>query len=642
MRQPDEFEMLKPLAVKAVRVYLVEQDGPAAALVLAECEIFDPHPDLGDERLQNLPARAYQALYRSVRQRWDKARTFLELELGSAADGQPARTVSVDELRRLDQALEEVWRECAHCEQQRRALDEEARSIEQLSSALDQFGSLNVDLGFLRDGLRFLDVRIGAIARADVTRLRAALGLIGYSLTVFREGDDTAHVALAGVAGAESALQGVLESASFRTLPLPEEFHDTPQVLRQQLVQRRARLQDREVALAAHLQERRARYEPLLRGAAVQLRHAAPYARLADSLRSHGGLACASGWVPADRVEVLRRALHGRLGSGVVLQARDPLPEERLQVPSVIRYPRLLRPFAALVRNYGVPRYGEVDPTWLFALSFVLMFGMMFGDVGQGAVIAVAGLLLPVRWAMVKPFVVGVGVASTAFGFLYGSVFGYEHLLTPIWMSPLADPMRMLAVALGWGVAFILIASLITVRNRIVERRWREAIVDGKGLAGIGVYLAVLIGAWRWMTAGTLGAELVVGGISLAAIMGNLWSRTAAPPFERGLVTVLETFETLMGYVTNTLSFLRVAAFSLNHVALAVAVFTLAGMLDAPGHWLTVILGNVFILIVEGAIVAIQVLRLEYYEGFSRFFAGDGVQFRPLSLAPEPRPATVG
>jgi V/A-type H+-transporting ATPase subunit I len=94
----------------------------------------------------------------------------------------------------------------------------------------------------------------------------------------------------------------------------------------------------------------------------------------------------------------------------------------------------------------------------------------------------------------------------------------------------------------------------------------------------------------------------------------------------------VEGFETIINYVSNTLSFLRVAAFSLNHVALAIAVFTLADMLGTAGHWITILLGNIFIIVFEGAIVAIQVLRLEYYEGFSRFFSGDGREFRPLVL----------
>ncbi len=133
------------------------------------------------------------------------------------------------------------------------------------------------------------------------------------------------------------------------------------------------------------------------------------------------------------------------------------------------------------------------------------------------------------------------------------------------------------------------------------------------------------------------------GGFSLVAAASTLLSllvlltykaiQTKASPGERMLVAFIETFETLTGYISNTLSFLRVAAFSLNHVALAIAVFALADMMvTVQAHILMVICGNLFILVLEGAIVTIQALRLEYYEGFSRFYSGDGLEFRPLRL----------
>ena len=155
----------------------------------------------------------------------------------------------------------------------------------------------------------------------------------------------------------------------------------------------------------------------------------------------------------------------------------------------------------------------------------------------------------------------------------------------------------------------------------------------GKGLAGMLFYLGVLFGAWRWVAQGRFGLlETVAVVVPLGAILAYKWHENQIPMGEKILVVLIEGFETVINYVSNTLSFLRVAAFSLNHVALAIAVFTLAGMLDTAGHWITVVLGNVFIIGFEGAIVAIQVLRLEYYEGFSRFFSGDGREFRPITL----------
>ncbi len=262
------------------------------------------------------------------------------------------------------------------------------------------------------------------------------------------------------------------------------------------------------------------------------------------------------------------------------------------------------------------------------------MFGMMFGDVGHGLIFTAAGIYLlftPLR--RFSPCVVGAGLSSTLFGFLYGSVFGYEEIIHPIWVAPLSDPMLMLTVALYWGVGFILLVTAITVINRISDGRWLDALLDGKGVAGGLLYLGGLALGQSWFSGEPVGWLHWVGvAAPLGVILGYSWRHQKAGLGEKILVVFMEGFETLLGYIANTLSFLRVAAFSLNHVALAIAVFTLAEMMGTTGHWITVVLGNVFIMVLEGAIVAIQVLRLEYYEGFSRFFGGEGREFCPLKL----------
>ena len=125
----------------------------------------------------------------------------------------------------------------------------------------------------------------------------------------------------------------------------------------------------------------------------------------------------------------------------------------------------------------------------------------------------------------------------------------------------------------------------------------------------------------------------VLAGLGIVTIAAFKWHEAKAGLGERILVTAIETLETGINLFANTLSFMRVAAFSLNHVALALAIFTLANGLGTAGHWLTIVLGNIVIIVLEGGIVAIQALRLMYYEGFSRFFSGDGTEFVPLRLS---------
>jgi V/A-type H+-transporting ATPase subunit I len=246
-------------------------------------------------------------------------------------------------------------------------------------------------------------------------------------------------------------------------------------------------------------------------------------------------------------------------------------------VPTVPTRKRLLAPFALLVHQYGIPRYGEVDPTPLFAATFLLMFGTMFGDVGQGAVIA--GLAWYFRAKLGRFYLFGVlaGASSMLFGFLFGSVFGFEHWLPALWMSPLHDPLLMLRLALGWGVLFIALACVLAIYNRAVIGNWLGALFGQHGLVNLIFYLAL---AWGGLNVGQgqgfgPGPTLLIL-LSLGALAWHGWGHLEAPVSEKVLVVFIETLETIVGYVSNTLSFLRVAAFSLNHAALALAVFTLA------------------------------------------------------------------
>jgi V/A-type H+-transporting ATPase subunit I len=625
--------MFAPLPMQHVTLHLLKEDAPAAALTLAERASFNPEAaPAGEHDLPDRPGRHYQSLYRSARMRLDKALGHLDLDPYAVPRG-AARVVSEKELAELDEWLGQVWHKCSQCEENLRRLEEETRNVEQLDRALDNYATLDINLGLLQGRLRFLDVRLGTVPISNVKRLNEALGLAGYYLTVFTVSEANAHVALAGLSGNEEEVRTVLEAANFRRIELPPEFRDYPEKVRADLARRRADVKEQRRAHEQEVAMNRTTYGDDLLRAAHALDLAAPYAQLADSLRSTGNLTVVSGWVPRDEVAPLREALVVRLGRRFVLEARDPIPAERPAVPSAVRYPAWLRGFASLVSNYGVPRYGEFDPTWLFALTFVAMFGMMFGDVGHGLTIAGVALWQRRRLQRFTPFVVALGVSSTVFGFLYGSLFGYEEAIHPLWMSPLSDPSLMLTLALYWGVGFILLSTAITIRNRLAERRYQEALLDGRGLAGLLLYLGLLFSVVSWVAAGEHGLlHQAAIFVPLAVILVYHWRKTEAHLGERLLVVFIEGFETLMSYISNTLSFLRVAAFSLNHVALALAVFTIAGMLGTTGHWITVILGNLFILVLEGAIVAIQVLRLEYYEGFSRFFSGDGREFRPLTL----------
>lgn len=624
--------MFTPLPMQRVTLFLVRDEAPNVALALGHFGVFEPESEDCGGRIAETESRTYRDRHALAATRLQKICDHLSLP--HVSDALPAlRTVPEAELAALADMLGELWQSCSARDERRRHLREQLRDVENLGDALHAYEALDVDLGRLQDEFRFLDLRIGTVDADELRQLREAVGLLGCTISEFSRGRDVAHIVVAGLIETAAALDRVLAAASFTPLSIPPEFGAHPQQVREDLRRQRDGLSADLTGLEAEIAKARTEHAATLRETAGVLALASAWSRASEMLRRQGGLAVLAGWVPSERVTGLRATLVRDLGDRFVMQTREPLDDEQPRVPSALRYPALLRPFGAVVRTYGVPRYGEVDPTWLFALSFVVMFGMMFGDVGHGFVIAAAGILARRRLHRFAPLVVAMGAASTSFGLLYGSIFGYEDLVRPLWISPLHDPERLLAVALYFGIGFIVVMASISIRNRLRQNDLAGALLSGGGLAGIAFYLGLVVAAARWLESGGLNAGAIAGfAAPLALVLGYEWRRNPGPIGERIAIVFIEGFDTLLGYIANTLSFLRVAAFSLNHVALAIAVFTIANGMGPAGHWVTVVVGNVFILVLEGAIVTIQVLRLEYYEGFSRFFNGDGREFRPLTF----------
>ena len=624
--------MMTPVPMCKVRISLLTEDLVQAGLELARTGAFAPHA--GGEKSEDFPETPlteFLAAYESARTRFRKICQFLEFT--PELDEMPRQVPHLTELETLDRWLEEIWQHCSACAENLRKGEEELREVHQLQDLLRGYRHLDIDLGLLQSDFRFLHVRLGTIPQQNLGRLREAVALAGFALTRFAVHEERAHIIVAGLKEHAEQLETVLKAADFRGLMLPREFSDHPAEVERSLEERKNRILRQRHHLHKEIRLRRKAHQEGLQQAAQQLYAASGFAHFGEAPGSRGGLALVTGWVPESELEKLKQQLHGSLASPVMIESRAPTREETPQVPSCLRHGRWLQPFAALVRNYGIPRYREVDPTWFLTISFGIMFGMMFGDLGHGAVFVFTGFLIRKRHPQVRVLLTFAGLFSMLFGLVYGSVFGYEHLFPALWLSPLEDPVLMLKVAFAWGVLFILAGTLIRIRNDFVEGLWQQALFDSHGLAGLLLYLALLASGWYWVETGTITVphQLALL-IPLLALLGWKWKQLQAPAGEKALVVLIEGFETFMNYISNTLSFLRVAAFGLNHVALALAVFALANMMESTGHWITVVLGNLFIVVLEGAIVVIQVLRLEYYEGFSRFFRGDGRPFRPMKL----------
>ena len=380
--------MLRPTPMKHVRILVLGEDLPQASLTLAELESF--HADARapeHDDLDGQPGLPYRDTWRQASSRLEKITKLIPLP----TEGAPLnpRVIPEEELVETNNWLGGVWEETSHYEEQFRAIDDEDRLIREQQSALSNFEDLNIDLGMLRSKTRFLDFYVGVVPYANVRQLEGAVGLADHLLFQYMVTGDDAHVVIVGPSGdKEAQLESVLRSAGFRHLPIPPELDHEPQVMRAELTRRREATTAQRQALSQRLADWSAGLLERLLASREILRLAEPLVQLDAAIRGRGALAHLTGWVPAAAVKKLETRLRETLSLPFALTSRDPLPEERSLVPTVPTRKRLLAPFALLVHQYGIPRYGEVDPTPLFAATFLLMFGTMFGDVGQGAVIA--------------------------------------------------------------------------------------------------------------------------------------------------------------------------------------------------------------------------------------------------------------
>jgi V/A-type H+-transporting ATPase subunit I len=290
----------------------------------------------------------------------------------------------------------------------------------------------------------------------------------------------------------------------------------------------------------------------------------------------------------------------------------------------LLRNPWWARPFEFFIRLFGLPGREGADPSMLLAAASPLLFGYMFGDVGQGAVLLAAGLLLHRRYPALRLLIPG-GLAAMAFGALFGSVFAREDLVHPLWLAPLAQPLVVLAVPLYAG------ALLLTVGLALhaLEAYWRHAfgawVRCEAGL--VAVYLGLICAPFdaRGLWVALAGALAFVAGHALQA-------RRA-----RAAVGALgELAERTLQILVNTVSFARVGAFALAHAGLSAAVLALAHATGSVAGGLAVlVIGNAVVLVLEGLVVGIQTTRLILFEFFVRFIDSRGREFRPL-LPPHP------
>ncbi len=358
------------------------------------------------------------------------------------------------------------------------------------------------------------------------------------------------------------------------------------------------------------------------------------------------------GFIPHSESDSFMKLFDELEDVSVVLQPADV--NGKFAPPVKLRNNKFTQPFSMFVEMYGLPSYKGINPTAFVAITYTLLFGIMFGDVGQGLVLAIAGALL---WKFKKfalgPILTRVGISGAIFGLLYGSVFGYEELLDPVYESlgitflpfKVMDNVAVILVsAIAIGVLIMIISILINIVLGIKNHRLDDALFGNNGIAGLVFFGSILVGAVGTLLGAKLFTPVYVICLIILPLIAmflreplSYWVRGKRYKMEGGLTDFIasnffEVFEFLLGYATNTLSFVRIGGFVLSHASMMLVVMALSEQVSNAAAPIVVILGNIFVMGIEGLLVGIQTLRLEFYEIFSRFYSGDGKPFVPVKI----------
>lgn len=551
------------------------------------------------------------------------------------------------------------------------AADEEKRAVSAYKEAL-AFANLKVSYSDL-ESLSFLTLRIGKIDPEKIDDLKARLGSRGI---IVKLGDDDSRILAASSKKARFALDGELKEAGFTELQVPKDFKGIPDEVLLTLERNKT---EAAAALEEIQTERRnfaeTHKDELYRLLQIYSIGSQIYS-VENSLESTEFVYRITGWIPAFLIRKVMKDLDELTQSRAGI--REFLPTEvpsvisgQEKVPVQVKHGKIVSNFERMIFSYGSPLYGTIDPTPFVALFFTVLFGIMFGDAGQGLCFLIIGILCCLKkikisgWEKFGGIFCCIGISSTIMGLLTGEFFANETLLRPfaLWvtglfgtphapilhMMPSSDPASITRMFAFFGftisIGFIINSCglIINIINQFSLRRIGKALFGKTGISGAVFFWYVIIFAVRVALFKYAPAAYDWGIISVSLFLtacSEIFQRLVdgeRPILENGLFSavigaVVEIIEVISSYLSNTVSFVRVGAFALAHAVLGYIINTFVELAPGAGGIAVAILGNAIVVVLEGMIVAIQVVRLQYYEFFSKFFSETGREFKPFSF----------
>lgn len=661
--------MLFPKQMSEVELIVPSKDLVAVTRTLSGYGVFH-QVDSAYLGLESLGPNAWQdkaGAYSALERRIQAIMQNVGLQEEYPAKAEIESVVDMDAVRPEVDRIEEEVKEVSD------QLSGERKRLELLESQLRQLepiADVDVEVGMLKKS-SFMHSILGVVPSANISRLRTSLLRVPHVFFILREDAQKPVVWILGPRSNSDVLERAAKSAYLNPLSLPDEFSGSPEqitaMLRKEIESAKQKISVFEADLARLGGSYKSELQKLLWDVHISR-------VMADAIVRFGQLRhtyVVVGWVPTADLEDLTSRLKEASREILIETMATSRSGHHAQVPVALTQNKWLKPIQMLVGTYGHPSYGELDPTLLMAFTFPLLYGAMFGDLGQGLVMLVLGVLMHNKIIMKSMQSLGLliaycGFSAAVFGYLYGSIFGFEgHLIEeylhfhfePSWLSPMHDILSVLSIAIDAGIVILTLGFLLGMFNNIRSRDWAHLLFGHSGVAAFLFYicfLAVVFGGFFGSTAlapkialaiyslplpfSTLmivfGVLVMLSGFLRNMVEGHtLIEGKGVGGFAMFLVqSVMDLVETLISMLSNTLSFIRVGAFAVAHGGLSLAIFALAGEEPDAGFWITIVIGNLFIIGFEGLIVGIQTMRLHYYEILGKFFHGGGMQFEPLNL----------
>lgn len=536
------------------------------------------------------------------------------------------------------------------------ALSRIQEKTEQLNYTKDMLGRLSlmgVDLAAMEE-LKLIYVATASVPSKNFSGLETALAGLPIFINRCALTKEVSFVCLAIPTKHQADVEKILRTYHAEVFHIPKELpHDLTEATKEVNKQLKENA-DKEKALCHSLKKLGEENKDNLASLKETSENILTLLQAEKKIIQSGRLATVKGFVPSNKFNELNEKVSRTMEGKVLVLPNEPVESEK-EPPTRITNSRFIRPFEELTKLYGLPKYSEIDPTPLIAITFPILFGLMFGDLGHGLVLLLGGLivgkLIKGNQGMknVCYIMAACGIGAMAAGLLFGEFFG-KQIFAPLWFSPFENVFSFLIFTLVVGIVQIISGITLEMVNFAIKHNIADALLTSLPKIGFfvgGVYLiySCQLNFGAWFSGPILAAIipfiiLIVGKPAYLAV-AKPKSHAAGEHAEMDTISgrLFEGGDLVTRLLSNTISYSRILALLMAHWALLLVTYTIADLVNPVGSasilgfilaGVIIIFGNIFVLALEGLIVFIHTLRLHFYEWFSKFYAGTGSEFNPF------------